>query len=249
MESQDFSARMIVKDRNALQLYSFQTPNGTKVASMLEEIIELKELKEDASELYEPHAVNIRLGENRTEWYSRCFLNQKIPGLVDHHAGNDRQQTVHIFESGAILMYLAEKYKVLLPECPCLRVEVINWLFWGSSSFSNQVKLFGFYSKYCSHALPYCQERYVREVHRLLSVLNGQLSHQKHWVVGDAYTIADVAIWPWVHALFEIYDNAGEKIFNLAMLYPLVFQWYRRALERPASKRSLEVCAFQMDST
>ena len=152
MESQDFSARMMVKNPKAIQLYTFSTPNGVKVASMLEEIIELRKLKGEV--LYEPHAVNIRTGENRTEWYSTCFPNEKIPGIIDHCGGAGDNSTVHVFESGAILMYLAEKYKVLLPTDPILRVEAMSWLFWGSSSFSNQVKLFGFYSKYCSHALP-----------------------------------------------------------------------------------------------
>lgn len=153
MESQDFSARMMVEDPKVIQLYTFPTPNGVKAAAALEEVMELRKLKGEEGILYEPHAVNIRTGENRTEWYSTCFPNEKIPGIIDHCGGPNGDSTAHVFESGAILMYLAEKYKVLLPVDPVLRVEAMSWLFWGSSSFGNQVKLFGFYSKYCSHAL------------------------------------------------------------------------------------------------
>lgn len=116
-----------------------------------------------------------------------------------------------VFESGAILLHLAEKYHELIPVDTKLRCETIQWLFWGSSSFSTQLKHFGFYYKYCHHKLQYCVDRYAKESHRLLGVLERQLAkHGKHWVVGDYFTIADVAIWPWIYALHENYDDARQ---------------------------------------
>jgi len=147
---------------------------------------------------------------------------------------------VNVWESGSILLYLAEKYNVLLPDG--LRTEVMNWLMWGSTAVSSQFKLLGFYYKYCPHKLTYCVERYAREIRRLLGVLETQLKHGKHWVVGDAFTIADISIWPWVYALHEIYDDCVRIHFNNMEDYPHVQQWYRRCLSRGASQRSLEVC-------
>jgi len=247
MESTSFESRMHVKNPGVLQLYTFPTPNGIKVAAALEEIIELRSTKEDI--LYEPHLVNIRTGETHLKWFSDMFPSQKIPAIIDPNGPNG--SSITMFESGAILKYLAYKYKELVPaDDPVLKANVMSWLFWGSTTVSTQFKAFGFYYKYCSHGIPYCQERYTREVHRLLSQLDKHLaSHGRHWVVGDAFTIADLSMWPWVHALFVNYDNAGELVFNIKMLYPSVWAWYQRCLERPASKRALEVCNINVDST
>ena len=134
--------------------------------------------------------------------------NGKIPVIVDPNGPNGEK--VIIFESGAILTYLSDKYHELTPSSPCLKIETTKWLFWASSGFSTQCKTFGFYYKYCHHKLPFCVERHSTECKRLLSVLNYQLgSHGKHWVTGDYYTIADLAIWPWLNALHENYDDAG----------------------------------------
>ena len=99
-----------------------------------------------------------------------------------------------MFESGAILLYLSQKYGELIPSDAKLRVETMEWLFWGSTSISNQIKLFGFYYRYCQHPLKYCINRYKQEVSRLLGVLESKLScyaHDEHWIIGDMYTIAD----------------------------------------------------------
>lgn len=258
MEDTSFQTRMRIQNPSLLQLYSFPTPNGVKVAAALEEIIELRSKKgsinlsnlvneEEKVVLYEPHAVNIRAGENRLKWYGDMgFPNQKIPCLLECGAENS---TISLFESGSILTYLAEKYDELLPKNKCLHVQTMNWLFYGSTSVSTQFKLFGFYYKYCSHGIPYCVDRYTKEVHRLLGQMECQLAkHGRHWFVGDAFTIADISMWPWVHALFCTYDNAGEFVFNISVLYPNVFAWYTRCMARPASKRALDVCNMNFDT-
>eukprot|EP01032_Pedospumella_encystans_P032998 gene32998-37274_t len=205
MESVSREDRMAVRNPNLLQLYSIATPNGLKVAACLEELIILKDEKGIDFD-YEPHSVDIRHGEQKTPEFQALNPNEKIPVLVDPHG--DGGNPLKIFESGAILLYLAEKYVELIPLDPLSRVETLKWLFWGSASFSAQTKLFGFYYKYCPHKLPFCVQRYEQEVKMLLQVLNKQLSHGKSYVVGDQYTIADLSIWPWVHALYEVYDNA-----------------------------------------
>ena len=165
MEDCSFSTRMLTKDPTLIQLYSFPTPNGIKVAVALEEILELRKDKgdnmsggniqseEEQMLLYEPHAVNIRTGENRLPWYRELGFNSaKIPGIIDPLGPSGRR--IALFESGSILLYLSEKYDALLPKDAALRAESINWLFFGSTSISTQIKLFGFYYKYCSHNIP-----------------------------------------------------------------------------------------------
>jgi GST-like protein len=181
MEDLSWDARMKVKNPDRIQLYSAATPNGIKVAAALEEIRHLRSIKEDFN--YEPHIVNLRMGETRQEKYRQFTPTGKIPVICDPHGPNGKPHT--IFESGAILLYLAEKYHELIPEMdPGLRIDTIKWLFWGSTAVSSQFKLFGFYYKYCTHDLPYCQNRYAKECNRLLEVLERQLEHGKDWVVG-----------------------------------------------------------------
>lgn len=228
MESTTKEERLAVKNSDLIQLYSVATPNGFKVAACLEELVALK--GEDIPISYEPHSVDIRHGENREDWFLDINPNGKIPALVDPHGPEGT--TVKVFESGAILLYLAEKFNELIPIDKTQRAEVISWLFWGSTTFSIQAKQFGFYYKYCPHHFPYCVERFAKECKRLLAVLNKQLNHQKHWIIGgkfnnnklllfliicyneffslDMYTVADICIWPWVYALYENYNNAAQ---------------------------------------
>lgn len=151
----------------------------------LEELVTLRSTKEDFN--YEPHTVDIRRGESRKGDFTELNPNGKIPVICDPHGPDGRPVTV--FESGAILLYLAEKYHELLPrDDPVLRTQAINWLFWASSSLSTKAKTFGFYYKYCVHSVPYCTARYAKECDRLLTVLEGQLrSHGKHFIVGGTH--------------------------------------------------------------
>jgi GST-like protein len=156
---------------------------------------------------------------------------------------------VTLFESGSILTYLSEKYDELMPRDKLMKAITTNWLFFGCTAVSPHFKLFGFYFKYCSHGIPYCVERYTKEVHRELQQMEYQLQrHGKHWFIGDMYTVADISMWPWVHQLFVNYDNAGEVVFDIPHQYPMVFAWYNRCLSRPASKRALDVCMIQFDT-
>lgn len=237
MESISFEARMSVQDTSKIQLYSAFTPNGIKVSAALEEIKDLRKLKEDFD--YEPHVIDIRHGESRSRNFRSINPNGKIPLIIDP-TGDDE---VVLSESGAILIYLAEKYDSLLPKSGSERYVTLQWLFWSSSAFSVQTKLFGFYYKYCLKNLPYCLERYTAEVKRLLAVLEFQLQG-KTWVAGEQFTIADISIWPWVWALYNTYDNCVETIFNKFKEYPNVVQWYNKCIERPSSQASLQCVRF-----
>jgi len=233
---------MTVAHPELIQLYSAKTPNGIKAAMALEELVFLRSTKEDFN--YEPHTIDLRRAESRKGSFLEINPNGKIPAIHDPHGPGGRPVTV--WESGAILLYLAEKYNELLPtDDPLLRVETIKWLFWGSTAVSSQIKAFGFYFKYCTHKMPYCVSRYAKECDRLLTVLENRFQqHGKHYVVGDEFTIADIAIWPWVYALTNIYDNAVETVFNDFKEYPKVAEWHHRVLNRPATQRALNVTPF-----
>jgi GST-like protein len=180
MESVAKEDRFNVKNPGVVQLYSACTPNGIKAAACLEEIAILRA---DESFSYEAHSVDIRHGENNAKEFRLLFPNGKIPAILDFHSFDNKDAKV--FESGAILLYLAERYDALLPKDPVLRIETMKWLFWGSSSLSVQFKIFGFYYKYCPHGLPYCINRYSKECHRLLGVLENHLQSSPHpWVSG-----------------------------------------------------------------
>ena len=108
--------------------------------------------------------------------------NGKIPAIIDHNAEG---LEIRLFESGAILIYLAEKYDCLLPQESVLKAATLKWLFFGATGISTKFKLFGFYYHYCVHKMEYCVERHTREVFRLLGVLEEQLKHGKHWIIGE----------------------------------------------------------------
>lgn len=204
MEDISVQGRLQPKNPNILQLYSAYTPNGMKVAACLEELVAIKATSGAPFE-YEPHSIDIKNHEQR-----RFLPTGKIPAIMDPKGITDKD--VHLVESGtilfksirsncclfvldnsyficsclgAILLYLAEKYNELIPQRstdPMAYMDVIQWLFWGSSSFTPQCKAFGFYYKYSPHKQPYCVERYATEVKRLLGVLDMQLQ-QKHYVI------------------------------------------------------------------
>jgi GST-like protein len=200
MENVSSVDRLAPKNDKIIQLYSAQTANGLKVAACLEELSLIKSVSGVAFE-YEPHSVDIRHRENL-----KFLPNGKIPAILDPNGPGGKK--VSLFESGAILMYLAEQYHELLPQDPLQRIETMKWLFWGSASVSGIFKQFGFYYKYCPHPMPYCVERYANEVKRLLGVLETHLHDDKLYIMGDMFTIADLSIWPWVYALHENYNDA-----------------------------------------
>ena len=143
---------------------------------------------------YEAHTIDLRNGETRKGPYMLIAPHGKIPALVDPTAGTE--EAIKVFESGACLMYLSEKYGELIPHSNnvALRAECISWLFFGCTSVSGQCKAFGFFYKYALTKEQYSVQRYAKEVTRLLGVLDRQLGAQygKHWVCGDLFTIADL---------------------------------------------------------
>lgn len=212
-----------------IQLHSLATPNGQKISVALEEL----ELD------YTPHTVNILKGEQFTPEFVAMNPNSKIPVIVDEDGPNG--EAVTIMESGAILLYLAEKTGRLLSTDPRIRLETIQWVFFQMASIGPMFGQFGHFFKYagerCTH--PYPLERYTTESKRLLQVLEDRLTSRR-WLVGDEYSIADIAIFPWVYCLRHFY-KAGDHL-NLSE-YSNVQTWLQTCVNRPASQRGLKVCS------
>ena len=212
-----------------IHLYSLATPNGQKVSVALEEL----------RLAYTPHTINILKGEQFTPDFVVLNPNSKIPVLVDEEGPNG--STVTIVESGAILLYLAEKTGGLLSTDPVLRMETIQWLFFQMANIGPMFGQFGHFFKYAKDRCldPYPLERYTTEAKRLLTLLDIRLANRE-WIVGEAYSIADIAIFPWVECLGQFY-NAGEQL-QLSE-YSNVQEWLKRCLARPAVQRGMTVCS------
>eukprot|EP01032_Pedospumella_encystans_P015865 gene15865-18125_t len=216
-----------------VELYSASTPNGIKVAACLEELRSLSNGKFQ----YEQVIINIRNNAQVAEDYLQINPNGKVPTIVNAEEG------CIVYESGAILLYLAEKSGALLPSDRAQRTIATSWLFWSSTGLSNQVKQFGYYYKSCQHSIPYCVSRYAKEVKRLLLVLEKHLSDNRAYIIGEEYTIADISIWPWIYALYNHCGPAAEEVFESLRDTPTVVQWYERCFARPASQKALTVCS------
>jgi len=216
----------------ALQLYSLATPNGQKVGIALEEM----------QLAYEAHTVNILKGDQFREEFIKINPNSKIPALIDPEGDNGKPLT--IMESGAILMYLAEKSGRFLPQSPVEKSRCLQWLFFQMGGVGPMFGQFGHFYVYakekCYH--PYPLQRYALETKRLLSVLEKQLS-EHNFVAGSEYTIADMAIAPWVHCLSHFYK--ADIILDLEK-YKAVQSWLGHFLSRPAVQKGMRVC--QMES-
>ncbi len=210
-----------------LQLYSLATPNGVKVTIMLEELLALG--KEQAE--YDAFLVNIGEGQQFSSGFVELNPNSKIPALLDCST----QPATRVFESGAILLYLAEKFSALLPEDHGKRAECLNWLFWAQGSAPFLGGGFGHFYNYAPEKYEYPIDRYTMEVKRQLDVLDKQLSKYPY-VSGTDYTIADIAIWPWYGALVlgNLYD-AGE--FLQVGSYSHVISWAENIAQRPAVQK------------
>ncbi len=209
-----------------IQLYSLGTPNGQKAAIALEEM----------ALPYEAHRVNIMAGEQFTDEYIAINPNSKIPAIIDPDGPNGEPFTV--FESGAILMYLAEKAGKFLPTDPAARSECLQWLFFQMGGVGPMFGQFGHFYRYANKKIPYGIDRYQKEVRRLLGVLERRLAEQT-FLVGDDYTIADMAAFPWVGCLDWAYK--ARKVLQLDADFPQVMAWYDRCRQRPAAKRGLKV--------
>ncbi|MFW5659942.1 MAG: glutathione-dependent disulfide-bond oxidoreductase [Oceanicaulis sp.] len=212
------------------QLYSLATPNGVKATVLFEELLEAGH---DAE--YDAWLINIGEGEQFSSGFVEINPNSKIPALLDRSG----PQPVRVFESGSILLHLAEKFGAFLPEAGPARTEVMNWLMWQMGSAPYLGGGFGHFYAYAPEKYEYPIDRFAMEVKRQLHVLETTLA-DRPYIAGDAYTIADMAIWPWYGALAmgRIYE-AGE--FLSVHEYENVRAWSRKIAERPAVKRGRRV--------
>jgi GST-like protein len=213
--------------RHPLQLYSLATPNGVKVTVLLEELLALGH----AGAEYDAWLIPIQEGAQFGSGFVAVNPNSKIPALVDRSG----PAPVRGFESGAILLHLAEKFGAFLPEAGAGRAECLSWLFWQMGSAPFLGGGFGHFYAYAPSKIEYAIDRYAMEVKRQLDVLDRRLAESRY-VAGDAYTIADMAIWPWYGALAkgQLYD-AGE--FLQVQEYRHVLRWTDEIAQRPAARR------------
>ena len=219
--------QQLPKGEHDLQLYSLATPNGQKVTIMLEELLAAGV---DAAE-YDAYTIDIGEGDQFGSGFVEINPNSKIPALVDH--GGDAP--IHVFESGAILVYLAEKFGHFLPKDGAERTAVMNWLFWlqGSAPFLGGG--FGHFYAYAPEKFEYPINRYAMEAKRQLDVLDKQLAKNKY-IAGAQYSIADMATWPWYGnvVLGKVYDAAE---FLDVDSYTHVMRWAKEIEQREAVKR------------
>ncbi|WP_334120027.1 glutathione-dependent disulfide-bond oxidoreductase [Limnobacter sp.] len=213
--------------KHPLQLYSMATPNGVKVTVMLEELLALGHTGAE----YDAWLINIGSGDQFSSGFIEVNPNSKIPALLDRSTN----PVTRVFESGSILLYLAEKFKAFLPSDPVKRTEALSWLFWQMGSAPMLGGGFGHFYAYAPEKYEYPINRYAMEVKRQLDVLDRQLA-KNQFISGDEYTIADMAIWPWYGgvATNKVY-NAAE--FLEAHTYTNVLRWAHEIGERPAVVR------------
>ncbi len=217
------SKRWMPETPELLQLYSFPTPNGVKVSIALEEL----------GVPYEAHLV--MLNETETPAFLSLNPNNKIPAIIDPDGPNG--EAMGLWESGAILIYLAEKYGGLLPQDAALKYETIQWVMFQMGGIGPMLGQYGYFSKFAGKDIedPRPRERYRVEAKRLLNVVEQRLA-DRQWIMGDEYTIADIAIFPWIRGARDFYD-AGEAL-ELDSL-PNILAWLKRCEQRPASQIGL----------
>ena len=217
--------------RHPLQLYSLATPNGVKVTVMLEELLALGHHGAE----YDAWLIRINTGDQFSSGFVGANPNSKIPALVDHSG----DKPVRVFESGAILQYLAEKFGAFLPVSGAARAECLSWLFWQMGSAPFLGGGFGHFYAYAPAKFEYPINRYAMEVKRQLDVLDRHLSEHR-FLAGADYTIADMAVWPWYGTLVkgQLYE-AGE--FLSVHEYSHVLRWTNEIALRPAVQRGRKV--------
>jgi len=211
-----------------IQLYSLATPNGVKVATALEELgLE-----------YEAHKIDIMKGDQFTPEFIKVNPNSKIPAITDEDGPGGKP--IHVFESGAILLYLAEKHGKLLSKDPVTRIETIQWLFFQMAGVGPMFGQLGHFFVYAPEKIPYAIERYTKEARRILGVLEARLEGRT-FLVGEEYSIADIATWPWVRGL-SVHYKADEQL--QLQEFKNVKAWLERCTSRPSSQKGLVVTPF-----
>jgi len=227
LSSFEITERWPAKNPNAIQLYTLATPNGIKASAMLEE----------TGLVYEVHKVNFADDDQHTPEFESLNPNGKIPAIIDPDGPGG--EPIGLFESGAILQYLAEKTGKLLSTDPVTRIKTLQWLYFQMGGIGPMFGQFGHFYKHagddCDH--PYPITRYKNEVQRLLDVLDDHFE-ENQWLAGDEFSIADVATWPWVRTL-----DIGYKAAELLELdeYKNVNDWLARCMERPASQKAINI--------
>jgi len=205
-----------------IDFYYWPTPNGHKVTLFLQE----------ARMAYQLHPVNIARGEQFAPDFLKIAPNNRIPAIVDH-APIGGQAPISVFESGAILLYLAEKTGQFLPQAPRLRLQCLQWLFWQMGGLGPMAGQNHHFVQYAPERIAYAMDRYVSETARLYGVLNHQLADGRTYVIGDEYTIADMAIYPWIvpHA------RQQQSLSDFAALQA----WFERVASRAATQSAYAV--------
>ena len=223
--------------KHPLQLYSLATPNGQKVTILLEELLALGHTGAE----YDAWLIKIGDGDQFGSGFVAVNPNSKIPALMDRSG----KTPIRIFESGAILMHLAEKFGAFLPTEPGARAECLSWLFWQMGSAPYLGGGFGHFYAYAPTKIEYAIDRFAMETKRQLDVLDRRLA-ETPYLGGDDYTIADMAVWPWYGALVhgQLYE-AGE--FLQVNEYSNVLRWADEIARRPAVKRGRIVNRLQGD--
>ncbi|WP_420348650.1 glutathione S-transferase N-terminal domain-containing protein [Pelagibius sp.] len=206
----------------AIELYSWATPNGHKIHIMLEEL----------GVPYNVHAINIGAGDQFDPEFLKVSPNNKMPAIVDPEGPDGKP--ISVFESGAILIYLANKYGKFFPEEPRARYATLQWLMWQMGGLGPMLGQAHHFRNYAPERIEYAYQRYTNEANRLYRVLDTRLSEAR-FLGGDAYSIADIAAWPWTRTP----DRQGVNRDD----YPNYKRWFEEIAERPAVQRGVEVLA------
>ncbi|AZL74631.1 glutathione-dependent disulfide-bond oxidoreductase [Pseudomonas oryziphila] len=214
-----------------LQLYSLATPNGVKVTILLEELLALGHTGAE----YDAWLIRIGDGDQFGSGFVGVNPNSKIPALLDRSV----EPPVRVFESGSILLYLAEKFGALLPKDPASRTESLNWLFWQMGSAPYLGGGFGHFYVYAPEKFEYAINRFTMEAKRQLDVLDRRLA-ESSYLGGDQYSIADIAVWPWYGQLVRG-NLYGAAEFLAVDQYPNVQRWAETIAQRPAVQRGTRV--------
>ena len=217
--------------KHPLQLYSLATPNGVKVTVLLEELLALGRKGAE----YDAFFINIGEGDQFGSGFVAANPNSKIPALVDHGTS----PSTRVFESGAILVYLAEKFDAFLPKEPSARAECMSWLFWQMGSAPFLGGGFGHFYAYAPEKFEYPINRFAMEVKRQLDVLDRNLA-ERRYLAGDEYSIADMATYPWYGSVV-LNDIYSAEVFLDAKSYTNVVRWASEIEERPAVQRGRRV--------
>ncbi|MBJ9974007.1 glutathione-dependent disulfide-bond oxidoreductase [Pseudomonas sp. S75] len=223
--------RQLPVGEHPLQLYSLATPNGVKVTIMLEELLALGH----AGAEYDAWLIRIGDGDQFSSGFVEVNPNSKIPALLDRSV----EPPVRVFESGSILLHLAQRFDALLPSDPAARTETLNWLFWQMGSAPYLGGGFGHFYVYAPEKIEYAINRFSMEAKRQLDVLERRLAESRY-LGGEQYSIADIAVWPWYGQLVRgsLY---GAAEFLSVQEYPHVLRWAEEIAARPAVQRGTRV--------